>query len=76
MNDSQSTFVQSLRERLSEDTIAEPSSMTVEEHEFEELDERTQTAVNKMFDTMRLAKQTAADANEAYSTVRVKALQL
>ena len=79
--DSRNTFVQSLRDRLSNDdndTIVEPqaSSMTVEEHEFEELDERTQVAVNKMFETQRVAKAAAKSADDAFSTVRVKALQL
>lgn len=79
MNDSRNTFVESLRERLSnDDTIVEPpvSSMVVEEHSFEELDDRTQTAVNKMFETQRIAKAAVNAADDAYSTVRVKALQL
>lgn len=77
MEDSSETFVATLRERLSvEDTITEPVGIVVEEHAFDDLDERTQTAVNKMFETQRIAKAAADDANSAYSTCRIKAMEL
>ena len=79
MEDSSETFVATLRERLAnDDTISEPvtTGITVEEHSFEELDERTQTAVSKMFETQRIAKRAQNVADDAYSTCRVKALQL
>ena len=79
MEDSSETFVATLRERLSnDDTISEPvtTGILVEEHAFEDLDDRTQTAVNKMFETQRIAKRARTVADDAYSTCRVKALEL
>lgn len=77
MEDSSENFVATLRKRLSiEDTITEPVGIVVEEHAFEDLDERTQTAVNKMFETQRIAKRAADAADDAYSTCRIKALAL
>ena len=75
MEDSSIIFVAELRERLA-DTAEVPkvAGIIVEEHEFNELDESTQTAVNKMFETQRIAKAAAGRASDAYNTVKVRAL--
>ncbi len=76
MEDSSVNFVAELRERLAEITVEVPevTGIMVEEHEFDELDDRTQTAVNKMFETQRIAKAAAGRASDAYNTVKVRTL--
>lgn len=85
MDDSSKNFVQTLRDKLrgfedDEDKSTDTSGYTVEEHDFEELDDRTQTAVNKMFDTMRITSEQlkkarlAEESEAAYKTTRLRTL--
>ena len=61
MEESSIMFVEELRERLADITSYEPpvpdtAGIEVEEHDYDDLDDETQTALNRMFDTMRLSK--------------------
>lgn len=80
MDDSSKMFVETLRNKLADHTgelATDTSGIHVQEHDFEELDERTQANVEKLFETMRLRKEQLADAEDAVAldrTVRTKAL--
>jgi hypothetical protein len=78
MEDSSNSFVQSLRERIANATLRDADDVkgyAVEEHDYDELDDSTQAAVDRLFDTMQLRKESLSD-EDAFATVRTRRLSI